>query len=123
MTTVRNSIQLVGNIGKELELIEFDSGSSKVSFTMATNEYYKNSDGEKVQETQWHNVVAWGKLADLMNTYLKKGSEILLRGKLVHRSYNDKAGNTKYVSEIVADEFLMLGKKQDQKSPKLEDAF
>lgn len=123
MTTVRNSIQLVGNIGKELELIEFDSGSSKVSFTMATNEYYKNSDGEKVQETQWHNVVAWGKLADLMNTYLKKGSEILLRGKLVHRSYNDKSGNTKYVSEIVADEFLMLGKKQDQKSPKLEDAF
>ena len=123
MTTVRNSIQLVGNIGKELELIEFDSGSSKVSFTMATNDYYKNSDGEKVQETQWHNVVAWGKLADLMNTYLKKGSEILLRGKLVHRSYNDKAGNTKYVSEIVADEFLMLGKKQEQKSPKLEDAF
>lgn len=113
MSNVRNSIQLIGHLGKDVELTEFDSGKKKVSFTMATNDFYKNTEGEKVQETQWHNVIAWGKLAELMDKYLAKGSEVLLKGKLVHRSYQDKTGNTRNISEVIADEMVLLDKKAE----------
>jgi len=113
MTTVRNSVQLVGHLGKDVEILEFDSGSRKANFSIATNEYYKNAAGEKIEETIWHKVSAWGKVAENMHKYLAKGSEVLLRGKLVSGSYKDKAGETKYFTEVVADEFVMLGKKQE----------
>ncbi len=113
MTTVRNSVQLVGHLGKDVEMTEFDSGSKKAAFSLATNDYYKNSEGEKVQETQWHNIIAWGRTAENMFKYLAKGSEILLKGKLITRSYQDNSGNKKFITEILADEFVMFGKKTD----------
>ena len=113
MSSVRNSVQLVGNLGKDVEIKEFDSGSVMVSFTLATNEYYKNSKGEKVQETPWHKVVAWGKLGELMHKYLAKGSEVLVKGRLVSRTYNDKEGNTRYVTEVIANDFIVFSRKQE----------
>ena len=80
-------------------------------FSIATNESYKNSKGEKVTETLWHNLVAWGKLADIAEKYLNKGSEVAIEGKLINRSYNDKEGNKKFISEIQVNEVLMLGSK------------
>ena len=78
---------------------------------LATTERYKNKQGERVEDTQWHNVVIWGNLAEIAEKYLQKGKEVALEGKLVHRSYEDKDGNKRYISEIVASDFLMLGKK------------
>ena len=112
MTNSRNSVQLIGRVGKPVELYNFDSGSQKASFTMATNDYYKNNKGEKAQDTQWHNIVAWGKTAELMKTILDKGSEVLVKGKLVSRSYDDKEGNKKYITEVVANEFISFDKKE-----------
>ena len=79
---------------------------------MATNETYKNQKGEKVEETQWHNIVAWGKTAELMEQLLAKGKEVMVEGKLTSRSYEDKEGNKRYITEVVAQEFLLLGAKQ-----------
>jgi len=112
MNTLRNSVQLIGNLGREVEFRNFDSGSTKASFTLATNDYYTNNKGEKVQDTQWHNVVAWGKLAERMNSMLSKGINVLVKGKLVTRSYDDKEGNKRYVTEIVANEFMTMAKKE-----------
>lgn len=113
MSSVRNSVLLIGHLGKDVEVKEFDSGSSKASFSLATNDFYKNSKGEKVQETQWHNIVAWGKLGENMGKFLSKGSEVLVKGKLVSRNYNDKEGNTKYITEVVANDFLMFDRKAE----------
>ncbi len=112
MNTLRNSVQLVGNLGKEVDFKTLDSGTSVASFTIATNEFYKNSSDEKVQETQWHNIVAWGKTAELMNTILSKGSEVMIRGKLTSRSYDDKEGIKKFITEVRASEFLCFDKKE-----------
>ena len=95
-----------------MELYNFDSGSQKASFSMATNDYYKNNKGEKAQNTEWHNIVAWGKTAELMKTILDKGSEVLVKGKLVSRAYEDKEGNKKYITEVVANEFISFDKKE-----------
>lgn len=112
MNTSRNCVQLIGNLGRDVELMNFDSGNTKAAFTLATNEYFKNNKGEKVQETHWHNIVAWGRLAENMKTILDKGSEVLVKGKLVSRSYEDKNGTTRYVTEIVAKEFVSFTKKE-----------
>ncbi len=112
MNTLRNSVQLYGNLGKDVEFKNFDSGSSKASFALATNDYYKNNKGEKVQDTQWHNIVAWGKTAENMNSMLSKGAQVLIKGKLVSRSYDDKDGNKRYITEIVANEFVTFSKKE-----------
>lgn len=87
-----------------------DSGKKLAKFSVATNEAYTNAKGEKVKETQWHNLVAWGRVADLAEKYLEKGSEVAVEGKLVTKDYLDKDGNKKYVTEIQANEILMLGK-------------
>ena len=89
MNTLRNSVQLVGNLGRDVEFKNFDSGSSRASFTLATNDFYKNNKGEKMQDTQWHNVVAWGRVAENMNSLLAKGSEVMIKGKLTSRSYDN----------------------------------
>ena len=110
MTSLKNSVQLVGRLGNDPQVRSFDSGKKMATFSVATNETYYNNKGEKVEDTQWHNVVAWGKKADIAENYLKKGSEVALEGKLINRSY-EKDGVKKYVTEITINEILMLDKK------------
>lgn len=110
MNTLRNSVQLIGNLGKDVEVKTFDNGNSVINFSLATSEFYNNSEGEKVQTTQWHRVVAWGKKADQMKSLLSKGNQVLVSGKLTYRSYEDKEGIKRYQTEIVADSFLKMTK-------------
>ena|SRR3989304_3968767 len=110
MNTLRNRVQLIGNLGMDPEVKKFDGNRSMARFTIATTESYKNNEGKKVDETQWHNIVAWGNLATIAEKYLNKGREVVVEGKLVHRSYDDKDGNKKYITEIVANEILLLRK-------------
>lgn len=112
MNSLRNTVQLIGNLGQEVKYFNFDSGSSKATFALATNDFYKNNKGERVQDTQWHNVVAWGKVAENMKTILEKGSQVLVKGKLTSRSYDDKEGNKRYVTEVIANEFVCFSKKE-----------
>jgi single-strand DNA-binding protein len=110
--TLRNSVQLIGNIGKDVEVVTFENGNMKASVSLATNDYYTNAKGEKTKQTEWHNLIAWGKTADLMKQVLSKGSEVAIHGKLTYRSYTDKSGNTKYITEVVVNEFVKLGKSE-----------
>lgn len=111
MFALKNKVQLIGNLGNAPEVRNTESGKKLVRFSVATNESYRNAKGEKVTETQWHNIIAWGTIADIAEKFLTKGSEIALEGKLVNRNYMDKEGNKKYVTEIQANELLMLGGK------------
>lgn len=111
MNALRNKVQLIGRLGQDPKIITFDEGKSKVNFSVATNESYRDSDGDKVERTQWHDIVAWGSLSEIMGQYLKKGSEVAIEGRLNYRTYDDKDGNTRYVTEIVAKDLLMLDKK------------
>jgi single-strand DNA-binding protein len=112
MYSLKNKVQLIGNLGNTPEVRNTESGKKLVTFSVATNETYKNAKGEKVRETQWHNLVAWGKVADIVEKYLEKGSEVAVEGKLISRSYTDKEGNKKYTTEVQVNELLMLGSKQ-----------
>lgn len=112
MNNLRNQVQLIGHVGADLEMKTFDTGMILAKAPIATNEYYRNNKGEKVQETQWHKVVAWGKTAEFMNAQLKKGDEVALMGKLVHRKYQDKEGQTQYITEVVVNEFMKLNAKE-----------
>jgi len=112
MSTLRNKVQLIGNLGNNPEIITLDCGKKLAKMSIATNETYKNAQGEKVTDTQWHNVVAWNKTAEIIEKYLQKGSEVVIEGKLTSRSYEDKDGTKKYITEIVCNEMLMLGGKQ-----------
>ena len=111
MNGLRNSVRLIGHIGANPETKELESGKKVSRFTLATNETYKNAKGEKVTDTVWHNIVMWGKTAGIAEKYLEKGSEIAIEGRLTSRSYNGKEGEKKYITEIVVNELLMLGKK------------
>ena len=111
MYSLRNKVQLIGNLGKDPEIKNTDSGKKLVKFSVATNEIYTNPKGEKVKETQWHNLVAWGKLAEIAEKYLNKGSEVAVEGKLITKDYTDKAGNKKYITEVQVNELLLLGSK------------
>lgn len=104
---------MIGNLGNVPEVKDFEGGKKLARFSVATNESYRNADGEKITETQWHQLVAWGKLAEIAEKYLQKGTEVAIEGKLVHRNYTDKEGNKKYVSEVQVNELLLLGGKQD----------
>ena len=108
MTDLRNNVQLIGRLGNNPEVRTFESGKKMASFSLATNESYKNAAGEKITDTQWHNIVAWGKKVDLIEEYLKKGKEIAIQGRLSNRNY-EKDGVTKYITEINLGEFLMIG--------------
>lgn len=110
MNALRNRVQLIGNLGNDPEIISLDSGKKLAKFSIATNESYKNQEGERVTDTQWHNVVAWGKTAEIIETYVTKGKEVAIEGKLSHRSYDDTNGNKRYTTEVVCTELLMLGK-------------
>jgi single-strand DNA-binding protein len=111
MYALKNKVQLIGNLGNAPEVKTFESGKKVANFRMATTEVYRNAKGEKVKETQWHNLVMWGKLAEIAEKHLTVGKEVAVEGKLVNRSYNDKEGNTKYITEIQVNELLMLGVK------------
>ena len=113
MSTLRNKVQLIGNIGNEPKITNLESGNKVVRFSMATNEYYRNAQGEKVQSTQWHYVVAWDKKADIIEQYTHKGKEIAIEGKLISRCYTNEMGVKCYVTEIVASEILLLGSKNE----------
>lgn len=111
MKNLRNKVQLIGNLGKDPEVKQLDSGKILAKLSLATSENYKNADGEKVTDTQWHNLVAWGKTAEIAEKYLKKGNKIAIEGKLINRSYEDKEGIKRYVTEVLVNEILMLGTK------------
>jgi single-strand DNA-binding protein len=110
MYALKNKVQLIGNLGNNPEVKNMESGKKMARFSIATSETYKNAKGEKVKETQWHNVIAWGKIAEIIEKYLVKGSEVAVEGKLVYRNYNDKDGNKKYITEIQVNELLLLTK-------------
>lgn len=109
MSTLRNKVQLIGHVGGTPEMTTLESGKQLVRFSIATNETYKNAQGEKQTNTDWHNLVAWGKTAEIIEKYVTKGKEIAIEGKLTSRSYDDKDGIKRYVTEIVISEVLMLG--------------
>jgi len=104
-----NKVILLGNVGKDPEVKYFDNESSVANFSLATSETYTNKNGEKVTNTEWHNVQAWRGLAKVVEKYVKKGDLIYIEGRIKTRSYDDKDGNKKYVTEILADEMKMLG--------------
>ena len=110
MNTLRNKVQLIGNLGNDPEIINLESGKMLAKFSIATNDSYKNAKGEKITDTQWHNVVAWGKTAQIIEKYVSKGKEVAIEGKLTSRSYDDKDGIKRYITEVVCSELLMLGK-------------
>lgn len=110
MNAIKNKVQLIGHVGQEPEIKTFDGGKKVANITIATNETYTNNKGEKVENTEWHRITAWGKVADIIEKYVIKGKEIAIEGKLTHRSYDDKDGNKRYITEIVANELLLLGK-------------
>ena len=111
MSTLRNQVQLIGNIGDVPSITNLESGKKVARFQMATNGYYKNTNGEQVQRTDWHSVVAWGKTAEIVEKFGRKGKEIGIVGKLRTRSYTVEDGATRYITEVVADEILLLGSK------------
>ena len=104
-----NKVILVGNLGKDPEVRHLEGGSSVAHFTLATNDYYKDKSGNRVERTEWHNITAWRGLAEMAEKYLKKGQQIYVEGKLRTRQYQDKDSQTRYITEIVADEISMLG--------------
>lgn len=111
MKDLRNRVQLIGNLGMDPEVKSFDGGRKLAKFSLATSQSYTNTQGERVKDTQWHNIVVWGKLAETAEKFLKKGSEVALEGKITYRSYETKEGQNRYVTEIVTNDFLMVGKK------------
>jgi single-strand DNA-binding protein len=111
MSNLRNSVQLIGRLGKDPEVKTFDSGKKLATFSIATNSTYRNQKGDKVEETQWHNLVLWDNLADIAAQYLKKGSEIAIEGKLVHRTYETSTGEKRNTTEISVNDMVMLGGK------------
>lgn len=111
MSNLRNSVRLIGFLGAAPEVKEISKTKKLAKMSMATNDSYKNDKGEKVEETQWHNLILWDKQAEIASKYLGKGSEIAIEGKLVTRNYTDKDGIKRYFTEIVVNELVMLSKK------------
>lgn len=110
MTTLRNSVRLIGRLGNDPEMKNFGNDRSMARFSLATNDYYRNGDGKQTQETQWHNIVAWGKTAEIAEKILTKGKEAAIQGKLINRTWEDKDGNKRFITEIVANEIMVFGK-------------
>jgi len=111
MKSLRNSVQLIGRLGKDPEVKSFGD-KKKAAFSIATTDSYKNQKGEKIEDTQWHNIVIWGKLAGVAEKFLKKGQEVAVEGKLVHRVYETDKGEKKFFTEISVNDLVMLGSKQ-----------
>lgn len=110
MNALRNKVQLIGHVGQEPEIKTLEGGKKLANITLATNENYTNNKGEKVEQTEWHRITAFGKTAEIIEKYVTKGKEIAVEGKLSHRSYDDKDGNKRYVTEVIVNELLLIGK-------------
>lgn len=110
MNTLKNKVQLIGNLGNAPEIKTLESGSKLARLSVATHESYKNAKGEKITETQWHNVIAWGKTAEIVEKYFTKGLEVIIEGKLINRNYTDKEGIKRYITEVEANELMILSK-------------
>ncbi len=113
MSNLRNKVQLIGNLGQDPEIISFENGNKLAKLSLATNETYYNTKGEKIENTQWHHLIAWGKTVDIVEKYVKKGQEIAIEGKMVSSSYETKEGEKRYKTEVHINELLLLGKKSD----------
>jgi single-strand DNA-binding protein len=111
MSSLKNKVQLIGNLGANPEVKTTENGKTLARFSIATTDSYKNAKGEKVDDTHWHQIVAWGKTAELAEKYLQKGSKLSIEGKLTNRSYEDKEGIKRYITEVVANELLFLDNK------------
>ncbi|MDY7395364.1 single-stranded DNA-binding protein [Aureibaculum sp. 2210JD6-5] len=109
MNKLKNNIQLIGNVGEDPDITNLENERKKARFSLATNELFKNAQGDKVKRTYWHTIVAWGKVAEIIEKYVRKGKEIAIEGKLASRSYKDKEGVKHYVSEVIVSEILLLG--------------
>ena len=112
MNALRNRVQLIGHLGMNPEVKTFDGDRKMAKVSIATNEVYYNAKGEKIEDTQWHNIIMWGKTAEIAEKYLKKGQEVCVEGKLVNRSWETKEGDKRYITEVVVNELVMLGKKE-----------
>jgi single-strand DNA-binding protein len=110
MNAMKNKVQLIGHVGQEPEVKTIGEEKKVANITIATNDYYINDKGEKIENTEWHRVVAWGKIADIIEKYVTKGKEIAIEGKLTHRSYDDKDGIKRFITEVVANDILLLSK-------------
>lgn len=110
MNAMKNRVQLIGNVGQDPEIRTLENGRKLAHLSIATNEVYKNDKGDKVEQTEWHRVTAWGKTAEIIEKFVVKGKEIAIDGKLTHRSYDDKNGEKRYITEVVANEILLLSK-------------
>ena len=117
-----NKVILVGNLGKDPEVRYLDNGVAVANFSLAPTENYKNKQGERVSQTEWHNIVFWRGLAEVAEKYLKKGDSVYVEGKLRTRRWEDKEGNAKYTTEILADNMTMLGNKRSNDSEELSNA-
>jgi len=113
MNALRNSVRLIGHLGDNPKVRKYDNGKTVANFSIATNEIYRDSNGEKQSETTWHRLVAWGKQAEVVENYLKKGSEIAIEGKIANRSYDDEKGEKRYISEVVVRDILLLDKQSN----------
>jgi single-strand DNA-binding protein len=122
MNTLKNKVQLIGNLGFDPEVREIASGRKVARLSIATHETYKNAKGESVTDTQWHTVVAWGQTAEQCERLLRKGMPVMLEGRLVHRSYEGKDGNKRYVTEVVMNGFNLLPKQKVQEGTVEETA-
>ncbi|MBP7400759.1 MAG: single-stranded DNA-binding protein [Chitinophagales bacterium] len=111
MNALRNKVTLIGNLGMDPEIKTFDGEKKYAKFSLATNESYKNAKGEQITETQWHRLIAWGKLAGVVEKLLKKGMEIAIEGKLINKNYTDKDGVKRYITEVQINDLMLLGKK------------
>lgn len=110
MNALRNKVQLIGRLGQEPEITTFPDGNKIAKFSMATDDSYKDKNGQKVERAYWHNVIVRGGLVKVVESYVQKGQEIAIEGKLTNRSWEDKDGNKRYVTEILCSELLMLSK-------------
>jgi single-strand DNA-binding protein len=120
MTNLKNSVRLIGHVGQKPEVRTTSNGKKVASFSLATSDTFKDASGQKVSETMWHSLIAWGKPVDFIEKYLDKGDEIAIEGKLTNRNYVDKSGVKKYVTEIVVTDFLMIQTKEEPKESKVD---
>ena len=123
MNSLKNKVTLIGNLGHDPEIKTTETGKKVTNFTLATDDGYKNSEGQRVSETTWHNIVAWNGLADIAVRYLKKGRQVAVEGRIVYRTYEDKTGVTKYITEIVLNDLVLLrnGKIPGQEKKEKDD--
>jgi single-strand DNA-binding protein len=108
MSTMRNTVQLVGNLGQDPEIRNLEGGKKVASFSIATSDSYKNEKGEKVEQTEWHRIVAWGNSAEIIEKFVTKGNQVGIVGKLTHRTYDDKDGIKRNITEVLVNEVLLM---------------